>query len=74
VHKDLKPAHVLVNPQNATVKLTGFGIAARLVHALTAPTSVTLIEGSLAYMSPEQTGRMNRGIDHRCDLYSLEFR
>jgi PAS domain S-box-containing protein len=71
VHKDLKPVNVLVNPQNGAVKLTGFGIAARLVHALTAPTSATLIEGSLAYMSPEQTGRMNRGIDHRSDLYSL---
>ena len=71
VHKDLKPANILVHRQTGAIKLIGFGIAARLAHAPTAPTSVRLIEGTLAYMSPEQTGRMNRGIDHRSDLYSL---
>lgn len=71
VHKDLKPANILIHPQTKAIKLTGFGIAARLVHAPSALTGANLIEGSLAYMSPEQTGRMNRGIDHRSDLYSL---
>ncbi len=71
VHKDLKPDNILIHSRTGTVKLTGFGIAARLVHAPTTPPNLNLIEGSLAYMSPEQTGRMNRGVDHRSDLYSL---
>ncbi len=71
VHKDLKPDNILIQSRTGAVKLTGFGIAARLVHAPAPPPSVNLIEGSLAYMSPEQTGRVNRGVDHRSDLYSL---
>jgi PAS domain S-box-containing protein len=71
VHRDLKPANILIQPQTGAIKLTGFGIAARLAHMPTTPVSAKLIEGSLAYMSPEQTGRIYRGIDHRSDLYSL---
>jgi PAS domain S-box-containing protein len=71
VHKDIKPVHILLDPQSGTLKLTGFGIAAHLARFPTAPASADQIEGSLAYMSPEQTGRINRGIDHRSDLYSL---
>ena len=71
VHKDLIPANVLFNSQTHAVKLIGFGIAVRLVDTLAASTNVPLIEGSLACMSPEQTGRMKRKIDHRSDLYSL---
>ncbi len=71
VHKDIKPAHILFDPCSGTLKLTGFGIAAHLARFPAAPASADQIEGSLAYMAPEQTGRMNRGIDHRSDLYSL---
>jgi predicted ATPase/signal transduction histidine kinase/FixJ family two-component response regulator len=71
VHKDIKPAHILVHPRTCVVKLTGFGIAAHLSRVPAASTAAEVIEGSLAYMAPEQTGRMNRGIDHRSDLYSL---
>jgi PAS domain S-box-containing protein len=71
VHKDIKPAHILLNLRTGAVKLTNFGIAARLARFPAAPASPNLIEGSLGYMSPEQTGRMNRGLDHRSDLYSL---
>src|SRR5215216_5650699 len=71
VHKDIKPANILIEQCSGAVKLTGFGIAAHLARFPAAPASANQIEGSLAYMSPEQTGRMNRGIDHRSDLYSL---
>jgi serine/threonine protein kinase len=71
VHKDLKPANILLHPHTGAVQLTDFGIAAPLVRAPTATSRPSLIEGSLAYMSPEQTGRMHRVIDHRSDLYSL---
>lgn len=68
VHKDLRPEHILVGPAGA-VRLTGFGIAARLRGLPQAPEAQ--ISGSLPYMAPEQTGRMNRAIDTRTDLYSL---
>jgi PAS domain S-box-containing protein len=71
VHNDIKPAHILLDPVSGALKLTGFGIAAHLARFQAAPGSADQIEGSLAYMSPEQTGRVNRGIDHRSDLYSL---
>jgi predicted ATPase/GAF domain-containing protein len=51
--------------------LTGFGIASRLPRERQAPTPPEVLAGTLAYMSPEQTGRMNRSIDTRSDLYSL---
>jgi predicted ATPase/signal transduction histidine kinase len=70
IHKDIKPANVLVDVAgNAWV--TGFGIASRLPHERQSPIPVEIIAGTLAYMSPEQTGRMNRSIDARSDLYSL---
>lgn len=70
VHKDIKPANVLVGPGGAAW-LTGFGIASRLPRERQAPEAPEIIAGTLAYMSPEQTGRMNRSIDSRSDLYSL---
>ncbi len=71
IHKDIKPPHVLVNPATNQVWLTGFGIASRLLRERPAPNPPEIIAGTLAYMAPEQTGRMNRSIDSRSDLYSL---
>ena len=71
VHKDIKPANVLVSVGADQVWLTGFGIASRLPRERQSPAPPELIEGTLAYMSPEQTGRMNSSIDSRSDLYSL---
>ncbi len=71
VHKDIKPANILVNRMNGEVKLTGFGIASRSPRERQAPAPPESISGTLAYMAPEQTGRMNRSIDARSDLYAL---
>ena len=70
VHKDVKPANVLVDDAD-NVWLTGFGIASRLPRESQAPAPPEVIAGSLPYMAPEQTGRMNRSIDTRSDLYSF---
>ena len=70
IHKDIKPANVLVDA-HGNVKLTGFGMASRLPRERQAPTLPEVIAGTFAYMAPEQTGRMNRSIDARSDLYSL---
>jgi serine/threonine protein kinase len=71
VHKDIKPANILVDGASSGVWLTGFGIASRLPHERPNPAPPDEIAGTLAYMAPEQTGRMNRSIDARSDLYSL---
>ncbi|WGD50329.1 AAA family ATPase [Bradyrhizobium sp. CB1650] len=71
VHKDIKPANLLVNHDTGSVKLTGFGIASRLPRERQAPAPPEFIAGTLAYMAPEQTGRMNRSVDSRSDLYAL---
>jgi predicted ATPase/signal transduction histidine kinase/ActR/RegA family two-component response regulator len=70
IHKDIKPPNVLVDDAD-NVRLTGFGIASRLPQESQAPAPPEVIAGTLAYMAPEQTGRMNRSIDARSDLYSL---
>src|SRR6516165_2216006 len=71
VHKDIKPANILVNGTTGGVRLTGFGIASRLSRERQAAEPPETLAGTLAYMAPEQTGRMNRSIDSRSDLYAL---
>jgi PAS domain S-box-containing protein len=71
IHKDIKPANILVDPAAERVWLTGFGIASRLPRERQPPEQPQFISGTLSYMAPEQTGRMNRSIDSRSDLYAL---
>jgi predicted ATPase/signal transduction histidine kinase len=71
IHKDVKPPNVLVNSATGQVWLTGFGIASRLPRERQSPEPPEFIAGTLPYMAPEQTGRMNRSIDSRSDLYAL---
>ena len=71
VHKDIKPANVVVDAAAGHVWLTGFGIASRLPRERQEPAPPEIIAGTLAYMAPEQTGRMNRSVDARSDLYAL---
>jgi len=71
VHKDIKPTHILANDATGEVRLTGFGIASRVARERQLPQPPETLAGTLAYMAPEQTGRMNRSVDSRSDLYAL---
>lgn len=71
VHKDIKPSNVLVDTTRERVWLTGFGIASRLPREYRTAPPPEVVAGTLAYMAPEQTGRMNRSVDSRSDLYAL---
>ncbi|MEG4199716.1 AAA family ATPase [Microcoleus sp. Pol12A5] len=71
IHKDIKPSNILINPETKQVKLIDFSIASLLPRETQTLINPNVLEGTLAYISPEQTGRMNRGIDYRSDFYSL---
>ena len=71
IHKDIKPQNILIHPESKQVKLTDFSLSSCLPREQQSLQHPTILEGTLAYMSPEQTGRMNRGIDYRTDFYSL---
>ena len=71
IHKDIKPANIIINPDTLTIKLADFSISSQLSEEIQEQMPPDLLEGTLAYMSPEQTGRMNRPIDYRTDYYSL---
>ncbi|MBW2256649.1 MAG: serine/threonine-protein kinase PknK, partial [Deltaproteobacteria bacterium] len=70
IHKDLKPANVLIDPYQLRVRITGFEISVEAMSQDTNP-DMRVLQGTLPYLSPEQTGRMRRRIDYRSDLYSL---
>ncbi|NJL55061.1 AAA family ATPase [bacterium] len=71
VHKDIKPANILIHPESKQIKLIDFSIASLLPKETQEIQSPNILEGTLAYIAPEQTGRMNRCIDYRTDFYSL---
>ena len=71
IHKDLKPDNIIVCPESDEVKIADFGLASHLPRERRRLQPARLIEGSLPYLAPEQTGRTNRAIDSRSDLYSL---
>ncbi|MBE8986204.1 ATP-binding sensor histidine kinase [Nostoc sp. LEGE 12450] len=71
IHKDIKPSNILINPETKQVKLIDFSIASLLPRETQTLMNPNVLEGTLDYISPEQTGRMNRGIDYRSDFYSL---
>jgi predicted ATPase/signal transduction histidine kinase/tRNA A-37 threonylcarbamoyl transferase component Bud32 len=70
IHKDIKPSNIIVNPSTSQTKITDFGISTRLQQEYYTTLISDSFEGSVTYMSPEQTGRMNRAVDYRTDFYS----
>ncbi|HEY0095089.1 MAG TPA: AAA family ATPase, partial [Archangium sp.] len=71
IHKDIKPHNIIVNPATGVVKITDFSLSVGLTLESVTPELPTHLTGTLAYMAPEQTGRMNRGVDYRADFYAL---
>ncbi|MEL7242215.1 MAG: AAA family ATPase [Cyanobacteria bacterium J06573_2] len=71
IHKDIKPANILINPETKEIKLIDFSIASLLPKENQEIKNPNVLEGTLAYLSPEQTGRMNRGVDFRADFYAF---
>jgi predicted ATPase len=71
IHKNIQPANILIHPATKEVKIIDFSIASRLPQEMLVIIPPRLIEGNLAYIAPEQTGRMNRRIDYRSDFYAL---
>ena len=71
IHKDINPGNIVFNPVTGIVKIIDFSIATQLNRETPTLKSPSVLEGTLAYLSPEQTGRMNRSLDYRSDFYSL---
>jgi predicted ATPase/signal transduction histidine kinase/CheY-like chemotaxis protein/tRNA A-37 threonylcarbamoyl transferase component Bud32 len=71
IHKDINPGNIVLNPETGLVKIIDFGISTQLTRTNPTFKNPNVLEGTLAYMSPEQTGRMNRTLDYRTDFYSL---
>lgn len=71
IHKDINPANIVFNPETKELKIIDFGISTQLSRENPTLKNPNVLEGTLAYISPEQTGRMNRSLDYRTDFYSL---
>lgn len=71
IHKDINPHNILINPKTKEVKITDFSISTRIQQESQAALEPEMLHGTLHYMSPEQTGRVNRSVDYRSDFYSL---
>lgn len=71
IHKAINPNNIIINMENGIVKLSNFGNASLFSKEYSTIDVITNLETTLAYISPEQTGRMNRSIDYRTDFYSL---
>ncbi|HEY9848465.1 MAG TPA: AAA family ATPase [Leptolyngbyaceae cyanobacterium] len=71
IHKDINPSNIILNPTTKQLKIIDFGISTQLMRENTILKNPNILEGTLAYISPEQTGRMNRSLDYRTDYYSL---
>lgn len=71
IHKHITPANIVFNPDTDTLQLIDFSLATTLSREMPPPKNPRVLEGTLAYLSPEQTGRMNRTVDYRTDFYSL---
>ena len=71
IHKDIKPANFIIHPKTLEIKLTDFNFSSKLLHEVQDIVPPEKLEGTLAYMAPEQTGRMNMNIDYRADFYAL---
>ena len=71
IHKDINPSNIIFNPKTQQLKIIDFGISTALSRETLTLKNPPVLEGTLAYISPEQTGRMNRSLDYRTDFYSL---
>ncbi|OCQ96670.1 hypothetical protein BCD67_16260 [Oscillatoriales cyanobacterium USR001] len=71
IHKDINPANIILNPETGQLKIIDFGISTQFNRENPTLKNPNVLEGTLAYISPEQTGRMNRSLDYRTDFYSL---
>lgn len=71
IHKDINPSNIVYNPKTEELKVIDFGISSQLAQEFISVISPHQLEGTLAYIAPEQTGRMNRGLDYRSDFYAL---